>query len=609
MRLVKPLAFLFVVPLFFSTLHAEEFTLADLQAMVEELETVVPRNPNYEYPIELSIPENEDINAAAGFRIADGKLQTILEVNTGFIAAVKGDVRLIRAVVGHELAHLALGHAIENANFSDLDQHLTRQEEHAADAASGEYLEELGYARQDVVDLLLFLDGTQPKDYPIWLAVVASDHASPVTRAALISGDDKVLAALSRFEVGLAFMECRRHQEAILWFEAALAIEERMHEARINIALAAVQDYYERLPLNVQEEWLRPEFIAHLTSTILVGGRTVKITDKDLARYQRALERIAEIPEGTYVDATTFLRGTLQVLNPHGNEDSIKGGVELLRGLLLGDPSDVPFARKLDHLRAANNIAVGLQRLGQTAQAQQELVRQSMRVAEVFLAGAAENVGRMPHEGLSEDEKLQALNATVNYIMRTPPDAPNFAPVQASMKALLQNLGRSLVNEIEPPPLFLCSAIQVVVDGHTLSLFDNVDAYLSTLGDPSDAGFILEKYPDLGCVLWGDDLFLLMERGEVMKITSYRPDSSIELKPKNTDLRETYTIKVGMSEADLDALLDPTGNTAGTRNATIFGRMLLGAEAETWRFYPTLNLGVLLRDGVVVGISVTSIKG
>jgi len=66
---------------------------------------------------------------------------------------------------------------------------------------------------------------------------------------------------------------------------------------------------------------------------------------------------------------------------------------------------------------------------------------------------------------------------------------------------------------------------------------------------------------------------------------------------------------VGMTEAELDTLLAPTGDAKNTHLAAIFGRALLTGEPEFWRFYPTLNLGVLLRDGKVAGISVTPVKG
>ena len=208
----------------------EPVTLEELQALVDEFDAVVPHFGHYVYPIDVTIDPSDAVNAGAGLEErydADGNpyYQAILMVNQGFLDATGHDRAMLRAVVAHEMAHLALGHAVENADLGDLDHALTRQEELAADAYGARYLAELGHPDQDMIDLLLFLDGIQDKGSAIWLGTVASDHASPVTRAGLLRQDDTVLNALAHMETGLAFMECRRYEEAILWFEAALAID------------------------------------------------------------------------------------------------------------------------------------------------------------------------------------------------------------------------------------------------------------------------------------------------------------------------------------------------------------------------------------------------
>lgn len=611
MRTALFLAALPVMGLFAPAVHADEFTLEDLKALVAEFETVVPHNPNYTYPIEVTIKEDDEINAAAGVRPDGDKLQATLEANTGFIAAVDGDPAMMRAVIAHEMAHLALGHAIDGSLFTDFDQLMTRQEEFAADAAGAGYLEALGYDRSEMVDLLHFLDGTQARGFPIWLQTAASDHASPVTRAGLIAGDNQVLEALSHLEVGLAFMECRRYEEAILWFEDALRIEPRMTEAYVNIALASLQDYYERLPIKVQEEWLRPAFIPHLTTTSLIGGRAVEITDKDLARYQRVLERINDIPEGQYFISTTFLRGTLEVLHPSGDAKVIQAGIDRLGTIKLLFPDVMPREVQADQLRLANNIAVGLQRLGRASEAQKVLIGQSLRTAEVFVRAAAENIGRLPVSGLGKDEALQAINITATYLLNTPENAPNFSVVRQTLENILKASGRELTKPLAPAAIYLCQAISMNVDGKDLPLFDPVESYLPKLGDPSSAGFLLEKYPDLSCVIWGDeDVVLLTERGQVLKITSYKPGSSITLKPQNSGSRTGYAITIGMAVSELDKLLEVTDKQSASIETMLLGRSIFreNAPAETWRYYPALNFGVLIEDGKIIGLSVTPVR-
>ncbi len=589
---------------------ADEFTLDDLQAIVAEFDTVVPHNPLYTYPVEVSIVEDEDVNAYAGIRIEGESLQATLVANTGFIEAVEADPAMMRAVVAHEMAHLALGHAVENSDWADLDQFLTRQEEFAADAAGAAYLEALGFERSEMVELLEFLDTNMQQDSPSWLGVVGSDHASPVTRAALVDGDSSVHAALSRLEVGVAFMECRRYEEAILWFRAALEIEPRMHEAQVNIALASLQDYYERLPIKVQAEWLRPAFTAHLTTSSLLGGRAVEITDKDLVRYQRVVDAVAEFPKGRFEEIEIFILGTLEVLHPSGDQATIEAGVERLRASELPFLSHMPREVQENQLRLASNIAVGLHRLGRTAEAQEALVSRSLEAAEVFVRAAAENIGRLPFAGLNAEEARQALNITASYVMNTPPNAPNFEVVRSTMQNLLKSLGLELSSEIEPQDLYLCQAVAMTIDGKELLLFDPLERFSEALGEASDAGFLLDKYPDLGCAMWGEqDVVLLTERGSVLKITSYKPGSSVDLKPINSSSRETHRVSVGMGEAELDALLSATGVQSASTTTLLFGRSVFREDAapENWRYYPALNFGVLLEGGEVIAVSVTPV--
>lgn len=590
------------------------FTQAELEALVAEYDAVVPHFDLYTYPIEATIVEDAEVNASAGIRIEGPQgatLQTILVVNTGFLEAVGHDRKLIRAVVAHEMAHLALGHSAEWADTNDLDQALTRQEEMAADAAGATYLEALGHSANDMVDLLLFLDTTLQREYPIWLQTVASDHASPVTRAALIAGNNQVLDALAHLEVGLAFMECRRYEEAVAWFERALAIEPRMHEASINIALANLQDYYERLPIVIREGWLHPEFIPHLSITTLLGGRSVVVTDLDKQRFEKALASIAAVPEHISERRLRFLRGTAWVLCPTEDAEMIQAGIELLRGQLLNIPSLWPTEYQVEHLRLANNMAVGLARLGEREQAVGLILAKSKEVPDVFLGYTAENVGRLPNASLDDKQARQALDMALRYVQSTPPSAPQYKTVDHTLRKLLDTLGLQINGELATAPTYLCSAVSMTIDGKRLDLFAPLDKALEQLGPAADRGYILEKYPDLQCALWGEfDVVLLMERGLIMKLTSYRPDTRVELRPSNTSLREVYELRVGMTVAELDAIIDPQGDGAFQHDTFIFGRAVLGgaAEPEVWTYYPTLNLGVLIENGVVTGIAVTPVK-
>src|SRR5262245_22430588 len=87
------------------------FTNEDLMQLSGEVGAVVPANPNYTYPVEVRVVDKPIVNAWTFVDERDGKLVPQLEVMTGLIQLAHGDRRILRAVIAHELAHLALGHA------------------------------------------------------------------------------------------------------------------------------------------------------------------------------------------------------------------------------------------------------------------------------------------------------------------------------------------------------------------------------------------------------------------------------------------------------------------------------------------------------------------
>lgn len=587
-----------------------------LQAMVGELLAVVPENPNYRYPIEMRMLEDPNVNAWTFVVVRDDSLIPQLELFRGLCDHAKNEPRLIRAVLAHELAHLAHGHSLNGFTQADLQSAHTRQQEREADLSGASYLEALGYPREDMVDMLLMLDRLGKANKVPWLDSVNSDHASAVTRAAAISTDEALLKAMMQFEIGLAYMECRRYATAIGFFDQALALESQLDEAYLNAASCALQDYYDQLPGAVQDDWLRPEFGPHLTDTLLIIGRDFVVRDEDLARYQLALTRIEQIPDGWYPSMKSFLRATAQVLHPHGEEAVLRAGVAQLESLLAGESNIDLWEVDRRRLTFANNLALGLHRLGEGERGARILV-QEQRADLYMLPSAAENLARLPVASLSKEDAGLAMNVLKVFLKFTAPDAPGAKEAQRAVKAIVQKHGFQDPGAEAPLPLSLCGVVSMTVDGKDIGLFQDFTEVTPIFGDLPAAGTINQAYGDFIFLMWnGGELIALSEGTRLVKLTSYRPGSYLELRPhRDTGLQTRYQVAVGQSEADFWALLQPAGGREklGALALAMFStRSFLDEngqpqEEEVWTYFPTLNFGVLFEEGKVKGISVTPV--
>lgn len=611
-----------------------DFTQADLERLVAEVMTVAPEYPHYTYPIRCTYltgvtPEGLDqdriLNA---YSYADEHGQAHVALYRGLVAACGGDEREIRAVLAHEVAHLAQGHSVERlGSRRDLVQLYGRQQEREADEHGARYLEALGHPRQDMVDMLHVLQRQAVSDNS-WLTHVASDHASPMMRALALTGDDELVRAASLFELGTAYMECRRYREAIPFFEAAAKASSLCLEAGLNAASAALQDYYDRLPAAVQEEWLRPEFGAHLTDLILLRGRAIEITDQDLARYLEARTRIEDTLDPFHDPLQAFLRGTAKVLHPLGDEAELRAGVAELRALLAVTPGG-GWAPQDYALRVTNNLAVGLARLGEEEEAAR-LLCGAMIAAPVYLVSVGENLARLPLGTLVESEAVEVLDLFYFFLQWSPADAPGTRAAGRAAEQLLARFGKEFTTPPVPAPLALCSAVTMTLQGHELGLFEPMVNVSLTLGELGEARVAEERFPGLLIARWADgEVLALVEDGRLVKLTSYLADSSVELRPtRDSGQRAGFRVKIGMPFDEFERLLAPAGGSAGQKMRQVqlvsrlshdapvvlkpessadeeLAAMLTSALDETWSYYPFLNLGLLVEEGVITGLTVT----
>lgn len=571
-----------------------EFTQKDLERMVRELDAFAPKHPDYLYPIKAKLVEEDEVNAYATLEKPEAgkKPQTLMVVFTGLVKEMKGDARLIRAVVAHEIAHLSKGH-VSGPSFipGDLANLYTRQQEFEADATGAAFLQRAGHSKQDMVDMLMFLDKLEGRG-PGWLGKLSGDHAAAVARASEVADNPLVLRSLLSFDLGLAFMECRSFAHAARAFDRAIEQQPKFFEAYVNAAQAALMDYYNQLPVGVQNAWFRPDFGPMITQPKF--GRAVEIDEKDRKRYNAAMARIAKALEANKEDSRTLEVAALAlILDPDGKPDSLKAGMDYLRELLKN--AIVPA----DKLRYANNLAVGLQRSGDLTAATKLLLDTQM-TTNVYNAALAENLGSKPIEPSAKERDQTAAAVMHTFLLNSPPAAENWARVEQNYLSFCKKANLQ-AQEVKRKPVFLCQVASIFVDGVERSMFSPIEDFEKSLGTPDARTIYDEKYPDLMEIRWlGGDFTLLAERGQAMRVTSYRKGAYVLLKPVDESVKTSFRIEVGMNKSDFSKVLDPSKGQAK--------QLVRGGKLEQWSYYPGLNLGVLMVDDRVAGVTATPVE-
>ncbi|MDA1263538.1 MAG: M48 family metalloprotease [Planctomycetota bacterium] len=538
-------------PLAAAPLFQETLDLEDIRRLVAELETVSPRNPGFIYPLDISIDPDPVINAGAGYYwFGEDKANKYaqLVVNQGLLDAPGCSLERLRAILAHEMAHLELGHALHESYEGDTLHAVTRQQELEADALGSRYLEQLGHDRAEMVDAILWLGtGEDHKAMP-WITSVSGDHASPIMRAALLDPSDSRLAAVADYEHGLMYLECGQYLAAVPFFDLAVEKAPELREAYVMAARASLQNYYERLPLKVQEAWLRPNFGPMLTETHLLSGRSTKILDADRERHAEAMRRIAAIPVGDYGSMKMFLEGTAMVLHPDGDEDVIRAGGEKLRTLYQLPKLDLEPVELIRHRqRCANNQAIALQRLGRVGEAR-ALLLEEMKSMQLQVPPMANNIGALPIADMSSEQMQLAAQFLEFYLTRVPPRSAGYERATDTFNALVERLGIPKI-ELESPEVVYLSAVEARVAGQEVGLFDSAKSLSELLGEPKFESRPIAKYQDLAKLSWGEtgDVLALVERGRIVRLSTKRVGDAILLRSAYEEVQGQFEVRVGMT--------------------------------------------------------------
>ncbi len=575
------------------TAQTKTFTQGDLEKMVAELDKVIPHNEKFKYPIKCSLVDKPDVNAYATV-IKDGDdLQSTMVVFTGLAKGTGYDQRLIRACVAHELSHLSRGHMIgPRPAASDLSNLWTRQMEFEADKFGAEALVKAGYPKKDMVDLLLFLDRDQGREGG-WIDKLTADHADPKARAAEISDNPKALQALIYFDTALAYEDARNHLYAQKLFDASVSLWPDLTEAYTNSAKCSLLFYYDNLPKTVRTAWWRPDFGPLITTPHAAASQDPGVSDEDREKWKDAFTaaNLAVVKTGGTQDALEVLAST-EVLEPDAKKDVVQKGIDWFKTSLAA--STDPVAQ----LRYANNAGVGFQRTGDLDTAYHTIMN-AQKATTKFNSALGENLGLVVVKGRSKEDDLLAANVLFTWLGETPGISPRWNTVKKTFDDICTNAGLT-TKAIPQKPTYLCRVTTLVTSNKELGILLPVFGLKQLLGDPDKTVLFSDAWKDLTELHWHtDQLTVFTEREKVMRITTSEAGAYLVLKPVDSTSQTSYMIKVGMTKADLFALLN--------EKSSVMKEMAQGGQVQSWNYFPDLGMGVLLENDVVKAITVSPV--
>lgn len=572
-----------------------DFSLADLQKMVAELDSHLPHYKDYKYPILCEIRVTENVNASATvipIEEGDKKWQAKMVVNTGLVEFCKGDVKLIRAVVAHELAHLSKGHPTSGQyKPGDLNALFIRQLELEADAVGAAALVAAGFDKVDMIKLLRMLDESGG-DSPL-MHNIGADHPTGFSRAAAVDDNPMVWRSLAEFQLGNAFMENRRFAAAAAAYDRAIVKEPKLKEAYTNKAQALLMDYYDKLPQRIKQQWFRPDFGPVIQDSPL-GSRVIILEDADKNRHAKAVEAInlaaTKNPDDNRVKD---LKALSQVLDPDGSASTLSTGISSYESLMKNAMTDG------DKLRYANNMAIGYQRTNELSKAIQIMAKTQEPIT-LYNPYLAMNMGAKGATQITQDIAGTAVSVIQTWLQNSSRAHSDYAAIQKNYEDLCKKYGYK-VADLTPFPTYLCQATTLVIGNDEFSLFEPIRKAIDIFGPATKAFFFNETYKDVKEYIWNEQqlhiLGVLNQDLGIYRVTSYGEGSKVILKPRDGALDKDYEVRVGMTKGELENILNQKG--------AVEVPFVRSGSLETWSYWPNLMMGVCLKDDVVVGITVS----
>jgi|GEM_PF-897901 len=534
---------------------------------------------------------------------------------------VQGDEQRMALIMGHEMAHITLGHTTEYAYRGRAQSELSlmafgRQQELASDNFGMQYGLAAGY-NKDGMTQAFYRFVEIGGGYSSFEGLSISSHPTWDERLLHIDDAKETLwRSMMAFRLGVSMLSAEQYELAANLFRDVVSQFPDSYEAHANLGYAQLMDYIDQL---------EPADVAGFSVGHLVVGAFTR-------RPESMEPAVRGVNAALWFQASASLQTALR-LKPDMTEAKANLGIAYLvqpqgsntaeARRLLGEAVDqAQYDRRLDpHTKAAIFINAGVADLAEGL-IQESFDRMTSATTELNKINGFTGSSEAAVNGELQRALIynKALIFSVVDDAEVQSDALRFYEVYLDNTSLTSNwwplaynryaqvaegLGRT-ARSIESfssnhTPYFRTLTGFVFPNGVQVNLGQQIDEILNSMGaagvTTDDVGaYRLIEDTDLVSYVFFDYETAIWSTQEIVGIQLYgssAPAVGIQERGLGSDVRY---LRIGMSEADLNALL-----------GTDFERRVLVNFTDDYRFYRQLGLGVAISEGHVSELVITQV--
>ena len=526
--------------------------------------------------------------------------QPVVRISQGLLdQVVQGDSDRAALILGHELAHLVLGHVpcTQGEDATAMVQlTLRREEEYAADAKGYELALQAGFSVRSGLIALQRLE--EISNYSSFEAL-GTDHPSWADRLSRLDSDKApVWRSMSAFSDGVYFLATENYDLAAECFDAVEKEFPQAADATANLGYARLMQYLD----GMRAENLRSLGIGQLaTGSFYVESAHLKrkIRGIDVALWNEAVRTLKRAealdPELALVKANL---GLAYLVKPTGSDpQQAVNYLETAASMLKSDSvlsSQSDTAANLAVKAVVNNLAVAYLAAGSRDKGEEllaslwEVQGKAVDVQSLLqLTAIYYNVGTMLAESSDASERAQAASILESYLRSAPSSSAWWSLAYAKYAQVCSAAQSGCVTEVQfksnPPTIRREVAAVTLAGNKTVRLGESMDTVFGQIGQ----GQQLSGVP-------GTNLRRMRYSQHSMDVIGTDVVVAIMLNGKNAPELAVRGLGAGSTKAMLRC-----GMTAAEVERTLAGEPYRQEGlVDTWipyRLYPAL--GVAIRMG------------